>query len=114
MPGEIALFSPMDAHERALDELREENEKLSAALRRANQETAQARAEAARALAALRKQLSPLYCALQAVFGELDAAGVEDAPGNTAPAASTRTSAIWDSWKSRQQYTRLTTPRGVL
>ena len=51
----------------------------------------------------------PLYRALQAVFGELDAAGVtDDAPqrspaaqANDAPATDARTKAVWESWKSR-------------
>lgn len=55
----------------------------------------------------LRQQLSPLYRALQAVFGELDAAGVTD---SAAPAAAAgvpqagpdaRVTAVWESWKSR-------------
>lgn len=57
-----------------------------------------ARREAGQAMGALRKQLTPLYRALQAVFGELDAAGVEDVP---ATAQSPRATAVWESWKSR-------------
>lgn len=61
-------------------------------------ELATARADAdksRRAMAELRRQLGPLYRALQVVFGALDAAGVEDSP------ASGRSSGEWDEWKSR-------------
>lgn len=62
----------------------------------ANGEIARAKAESGHALSALRKQLSPLYLALQAVFGGLDAAGADDSP-----AQDSRTAAIWASWKTR-------------
>lgn len=81
-----------------LADLRAEIAQLRTALADANRETMRAKREAAQAVAALRQQLSPLYRALQAVFGELDAAGTdEDAP----PADTSRTSKVWESWKSR-------------
>ena len=46
-------------------------------------------------------ELTPLYRALQAVFGELDHAGVDDGPSVSSPAQNPRTSAVWDSWKSK-------------
>lgn len=62
--------------------------------------TRRAQEDAARALSMLRKQLSPLYRALQAVFGELDAAGVrDDGPASAASAAPS--TAKWDEWKAR-------------
>lgn len=84
-----------------------EVERLRAELRRVERERDDARIEARRAredadraLSQLRKQLNPLYRALQAVFGELDAAGVRDeapaAAGTSAPST-----AKWDEWKSR-------------
>lgn len=97
MAGDLALYNP-DAAE--LRELREENARLSIALKHANAEAAQARTDTNRALSALRKQLSPLYRAIQAVFGELDAAGVEDGTGPTQP-VDARTAKIWESWKTR-------------
>ncbi len=75
------------------DEIRQLRDDLSAARR----EASQAKREAARALAALRQQLSPLYQALQMVFGELDAAGVQDVPAGGA----TRSAGAWDEWKAR-------------
>lgn len=99
MAGEIAIYDPREADASEISELRAANKELAAALRRANQETAQARSESARALSALRKQLSPLYLALQGVFGELDRAGVEDSAAS--PTTNPRTDAIWASWKSK-------------
>lgn len=54
-----------------------------------------ARQQAGQAMSALRKTLAPLYRALQAVFGELDAAGVED----SAPTSSV--DPRWQSWKNK-------------
>jgi hypothetical protein len=81
--------------------LKEQITRLRDELREAKADAATARREAAHALAALRKQLSPLYRALQAVFGELDAVGVDETPGASAPASNARVAAIWESWKGR-------------
>lgn len=50
-------------------------------------------------VANLRKQLSPLYNALRAVFGEIDAMGIGEIQPhqNGAP----RASAAWESWKQK-------------
>ena len=79
------------------DALHDEIRQLRRELSEARREVARARDESNRAMSALRKQLNPLYRALQAVFGELDAAHVDDA----APATNARTSAVWESWKAR-------------
>jgi hypothetical protein len=90
------------ADDAELDALRDEVRDLREQLAVAKQAVALAKREAGAALGALRKQLSPLYRALQAVFGELDAAGVEDTATISAPAATDpRKRAIWDSWKAR-------------
>jgi hypothetical protein len=83
---------------------------LEAELRQARREAIDAEVEANRAredsnraLSMLRQQLGPLYRALQAVFGEIDAAGIpETGPG--APAANTvneRVSPVWAAWKEK-------------
>lgn len=71
-------------------------------------EARRAREDADRALSALRRQLGPLYRALQAVFGELDAAGVsEGAQSSAAPppppmsGTDPRVAAVWENWKQR-------------
>lgn len=45
----------------------------------------------------LRSVLNPLYSALQHVFGEIDAMGVEGSSSQTDP----RKQAIWESWKAK-------------
>lgn len=63
-----------------------------------------------RALQRLRKTLLPMYQALQMVFGEIDAAGVDTAEAEfnqtpnarAAPAGvDPKVAAVWDSWKAR-------------
>lgn len=63
-------------------------------------------AQTKRALASLRKSLSPVYMALQMVFGDLDAAGVsEPATENREPSSpaawSNANNAVWEAWKQR-------------
>ena len=82
-------------------DLRDEIRRLKAELLATRRDLDHAHAEATRALSSLRKQLGPLYRALQAVFGELEAAGVDDDPTFTAEGTSPRTTAVWASWKSR-------------
>lgn len=80
--------------------LREEIRDLRDRLRDAQRELSAAQHESARALGNLRRQLGPLYQALQMVFGELDAAGVNEAPAASAQVNS-RTSAVWENWKTK-------------
>lgn len=83
-----------------LQDLRDENRQLRDDLAVARRETLTAKREVAHALGALRKQLAPLYRALQAVFGELDAAGIDT--NEAAPQqADSRTAAIWNQWKQK-------------
>lgn len=97
MAGEMVVAGHVFDEADELAELREEVQELRAQLRAARAVSAEAKREAAQSVAALRKQLAPLYRALQGVFGEMDAMGVDDA----APAPSSRTSAVWESWKSK-------------
>ena len=82
-----------------LESLRGEVRRLRHELSNTQLEATRAHQQSAQALAMLRKQLAPLYRALQAVFGEIDAAGISDNGGN--PADNPRVSAVWSSWKSR-------------
>jgi uncharacterized protein YlxW (UPF0749 family) len=99
MGGELVVAGHVFEQSDEIAELREENRTLRSQLRVAEAAAAKARseAEAAQSLAALRKQLNPLYRALQGVFGELDAIGVDDA----APQSNSRTAAVWEAWKSK-------------
>ncbi len=90
-----------------LDRLRAENRQLARELDDAKVEARRAREDADRALSRLRTQLSPLYRALQAVFGELDAAGVTEstspaaAAGPAAQPSGRATDPRWESWKQK-------------
>jgi len=99
------LIEDDDPQAAELDALRRENGRLKREVQDAKTEAARAREDANRALSRLRTQLSPLYRALQSVFGDLDAAGVEDRPTAGAPdvpgVSTPRTSAVWDAWKQR-------------
>lgn len=83
------------------DDRDEEIRRLTSELAATRAETQRARQESARAVGALRKQLAPLYRALQAVFGEMDDVWIEDAPASVAAGPDARTVAVWNSWKSR-------------
>lgn len=109
MSDKLAIFdrNQADPREEEMKELRDENKKLARALADANMRADRAEEDAARALTALRRQLTPLYRSLQAVFGELDAAGIGDevmAQPSTPSSANTpdaRVAAVWASWKSK-------------
>ena len=102
MAHELTIFDPNRAeqHDDELKELREENKRLARALQDANLRAERATEDATRAMSSLRRQLSPLYRALQGVFGELDAAGIADAAQPNGP-TNTRTAAVWEAWKKR-------------
>lgn len=82
-----------------VDDLQAEISDLRRQLSQARAETKTAQREAAHALSALRKQLNPLYRALQAVFGELDAAGIES--DDTLQPPNARTAQMWAVWKDK-------------
>lgn len=95
-----------DPREDEIRELRAEIDRLNRALLESGIKITRAREDAERAMGMLRKQLSPLYRALQAVFGELDAAGVSDShveaqASSTGGLHDSRVVAIWNQWKSR-------------
>lgn len=80
--------SRIEVLEQELDELRDENRGLKAALRAKD-------GESQRAVAALRSVLAPMYQALKMVFGELDAIGVAEA--TEAPASTS----AWATWQQK-------------
>jgi len=108
LDGQIAEDAPVaDDRDIAITEARDEIRALRHELAEVNERAFRERRESARAIAELRRQLTPLYRALQGVFGEMDAAGVESAPelGASAPSSvatrDPRVTAVWESWKSR-------------
>ena len=73
-------------------------------LRQVKEELAQERSRNSgtnRGLQELRKALTPLYGALQRVFGELDGIGVAETPTTSQQAPDSGKSAVWDSWKKK-------------
>jgi hypothetical protein len=49
----------------------------------------------------LKEVLTPLYTALQHVFGDLDAVVSNDASGAVGAASDARVSPVWESWKQK-------------
>jgi len=106
----IDIGVEIDPRDADLQRLEGEVRQLRRALKDAEVEAERAREDANRALSMLRRQLNPLYRALQAVFGELDAAGVGDSPLSDessppreggAPSQDPRVSTVWTAWKER-------------
>lgn len=96
------------------DELRAENRRLRtdlAAAQNAEAQALRAGRQAQESIRMLRQQLGPLYKALQAVFGEIEAAGVPEGPQTLTEAAAQgrpypvgqdiRVVAVWESWKQK-------------
>lgn len=86
-----------EVEDAGFDEIQSLNERileLEGELRVARLQAANAKRDATLAMGNLKKQLSPLYRALQQVFGELESVGIEDG-------GSPQTNARWESWKKR-------------
>ena len=98
MANPLLLSGDVDNRDEMIADLEAEVEGLKAQLAHEKQ----AGREGARAVAALRKQLTPLYQALQMVFGQMEAVtGADVAPAGHAAAHDPRVSAVWASWKSK-------------
>jgi len=97
----LMLEGTVDTSAETIADLEREVQDLKRQLRESRIERDRATAAAAAALTALRRQLTPLYRALQMVFGELDAVP-DDAPSSSSqPGGDARTTAVWDAWKER-------------
>ncbi len=94
-----------DERDHRIADLELANRQLRSDLAIAHAEVSRLTNETGRALGSLRRQLQPLYRALQSVFSELDAAGVDyesaSAAASGAPRTDHRTMAVWESWKSK-------------
>jgi hypothetical protein len=93
------LSGHVDTSDQDSQQLEMENLELSARVRDLEMEIARTKRENARAIAALRQQLNPLYRALQAVFGEMDALGGSEAPESSSVAPQKK--AVWEAWKQK-------------
>ena len=89
-----------DVRDRRIRDLEAQVDLLQRLVVEAQDETRQYRANTDDAFARLRQQLSPLYRALQGVFGELDAAGVDEPAGQSSPVKA-RAAAVWESWQQK-------------
>lgn len=113
MGGEMVPFGTTFEDDAA--SLRAENKRLRDELRQAQQDLADTTSDLAQAQVAqasvreLRRLLGPIYRGLQAVFGEIEAAGITaeaEAP-RAAPMAAVpsgvdpRVAAVWQAWKEK-------------
>lgn len=93
----LLLEGQTDNRDDLIKSLHAEVQQLRRDLRDAQAESSLARSEAGRSVAALRLQLTPLYRALQSVFGEIDAIS-ETTDGAV---SNPRVTAVWESWKQK-------------
>lgn len=89
----LQLSGDVDNRDDIISDLETENESLKAQLAHEKQSGR----EGARAVAALRKQLTPLYQAMQMMFGHMEAINTDSAVNGATPAVS----AVWKAWKDR-------------
>lgn len=90
-----ALPDPRQQIESLQRELYARNRQLADAEEELRRERAK-NAAVEQGVSELRQVLTPLYSALQHVFGVTEGIG-----GSEAPAASPRASAVWESWKAK-------------
>lgn len=104
LAGEVIDDVGADLHGE-LDALRAEVRRLKGELATAEKAAIDARA-AVESMQEVRRQLSPLYRALQMLFGELDAVGPDAPPSMRVPSQDpsgldARVVAVWESWKDK-------------
>jgi len=98
LPGNVEAEYIADERDNIIESLRDELRDVKRELFEARQQLRQSERQVNSALGSLRRQLSPLYQALQKVFGEIEGAGMED---DSAPVIDSRQKAIWESWKAK-------------
>lgn len=82
--------------------LEDENARLRRELAEKDQQVEHDRKVVALGVTNLRRALSPLYTALQQVFGEFDGLGVDAVDAPTASGGvDAKVSAVWQAWKQR-------------
>jgi hypothetical protein len=88
-----------DSRDRIIASLQEENRDLQDQVAAARRELEAQRSESSRAVAELRRQLLPLFQALRAVFGEIDAIAPQAANG--VYQQNDKKTAVWESWMKK-------------
>jgi hypothetical protein len=104
MPDRPLLGQGELVDERPVRNLEREISALHAKLREAqaaNDRLVEQADEAKRVLRPIRRQLEPFFNALQVLFGQLDAAGVESAPSANVGAPTSRSAMVWEVWKKK-------------
>lgn len=102
MPSNMMLEGNVDNRDHIIEQLQAEVAELNDQLVIAKAETARAQRASGAAVSNLRRQLAPLYQALQAVFGEMEAIPDTGAPaGSTGTATNSKVDAVWESWKRK-------------
>lgn len=93
------LEGQVDKRDETIRQLREENTQLRQELSTAQREGR----TVANGVATLRRQLQPLYSALQAIFGEMDGMGVgsEETTTTSQGGLDDRQKKVWEAWKTR-------------
>lgn len=99
--GVVDRFANVDQRDKRITELELDIRRLTRERDDAQREADRAAEDTNRALSNLRLQLSPLFRALQMVFGELDAAGVADAVVDPLKSSTQAVDGKWDEWKAR-------------
>lgn len=94
MSSQPLLGGHVDDRDDIIEGLREKNRRLDEALRLERLKVGQSEA----GVKELRRVLTPLYRALQTVFGEIEAMGIQDS-GSGATASPKLE--IWERWKSK-------------
>lgn len=89
-----------DHRDRIIASLERENAELKGQLSAARAEAESVRHQSDRAVANLRKQLTPLFNALRSVFGEMDAIAPEQDTQQPS-AMPDKKRAVWESWKQK-------------
>lgn len=98
MNGQPLLEGTVDTRDADIEKLEDDNRDLRRQLREANAAAAGAQRQSTRAVGELRRQLTPLYEALRAVFGEMDSVAPGEAEG---PAVDGKKRGVWESWISK-------------
>lgn len=97
LEGQVDVSDSRDDRIRQLeDELRRSQRTIADV----KEELEMANRRTERAVSELRRQLNPLFQALRAVFGEIDAIAPEELSSATA-APPSRSRGVWESWKEK-------------
>lgn len=96
----LQLSGQVDDRDQQITDLEREVGDLRRELLNVRAELKQTITANSRAVANLRRQLSPLYQALRQVFGEMEGM-IADESAEAGPQLDSRKKAVWESWKNK-------------